>query len=299
MKTKGFTLIELAIVLVIIGLLIGVGVSLLPGLLTQQKYMENKQIMNNAYNAIIGYIQINGKLPLASNSPTSGSSGNSNIGYLPYSVLGAPNKDAYSNPFYYAVDKHLTQTASLAQFCSEIQTLSQSSNLSFANGDIFYYSDTSQTQKTPAAFILISTGANGKLDAPNSNLSTTGISASPNWPTSQTYDDQVIAVSLNEAYGMFCQTQSQSQQPTQTQLTLTPPPGVVPSGTTVKVSGGSEPYTCSANASPSFFCSARCNPNNQSVTLQDVFGGFFGNICTANVTFTDKSGLVGSGTYTY
>jgi prepilin-type N-terminal cleavage/methylation domain-containing protein len=39
---KGFSLIELAIVMIIIGLLIGVGVSLLPGLINQQKYTQNQ-----------------------------------------------------------------------------------------------------------------------------------------------------------------------------------------------------------------------------------------------------------------
>jgi len=310
MKTKGFTLIELAIVLVIIGLLIGVGVSLLPGLLTQQKYTENKQVMDKAYNAIIGFALTHGRLPWASDSPTSGNEKTgTNIGYLPYSDLGAPNKDAYSNPFYYAVDKHLTQTASLPQFCSEIQTLlalyqSSMSNLSFKKGDIFYYTDTSQTSTYPVAFILISAGANRKLDAPNNATNSTGISASPNWPPSQTYDDQVIAVSLTQAYGMFCQTQSQSQQPPQTQLTLTPPPGPVLNNTIVRVSGGLQPYTCQTSVSgpggsennPN--CQATCSPDGSFVTLHSDFNQ--GNKCTATVTFIDNSsGLQITGTYTY
>jgi len=55
-KQKGFTLIELAIVMIIIGLLIGAGVSLLPGLINQQKYTQNQSLLNQNYNAINGYI---------------------------------------------------------------------------------------------------------------------------------------------------------------------------------------------------------------------------------------------------
>jgi type II secretory pathway pseudopilin PulG len=83
-------------VLVIIGLLISVGVSLLPGLINQQKYTQNQSLLNQNYNALIGYIMANGKAPLASPN-TNGTSGlqNQNIGYLPYITIGGLQKDAY------------------------------------------------------------------------------------------------------------------------------------------------------------------------------------------------------------
>ena len=72
----GFTIVEMAIVLVIVGLLIG---GLLVPLATQkeqQRRGENAALLNEAAQALIGFAIVNGRLPCpdtdALNSPTSG-----------------------------------------------------------------------------------------------------------------------------------------------------------------------------------------------------------------------------------
>ncbi|MGC9101736.1 MAG: type II secretion system protein [Desulfurella sp.] len=324
---KGFTLIELAIVLVIIGLLIGVGVSLLPGLIAQQKYTQNQSLINQNYNTLIGYIMANGKLPMAS-SNTNGIASNQNIGYLPYTTIGGLQKDAYGNTFYYALNTrtlnisinganptsmNLANTSSIQNFCAVLYAL----NYYYAQNPTLSSSDVrtiNAPNATPImdAFVIISSGANNKLDSPNTITNSNGVFASQQYPLSNTYDDSVMALSITDAIGKFCTnytysgscsgttctltSSSQQQPPPQNQLTLTPPSGTTfQSGSgTVYVSGGSPPYTCTVTTN-SEFCQARCNRNNRSVSLNNT-GGV---TCTANITFTDKNGLVGSGVYYY
>ncbi|AHF97716.1 hypothetical protein DESACE_01310 [Desulfurella acetivorans A63] len=216
---KGFTLIELAIVLVIIGLLIGVGVSLLPGLIAQQKYTQNQSLINQNYNTLIGYIMANGKLPMAA-SNTNGIASNQNIGYLPYTTIGGLQKDAYGNTFYYALNTrtlnisinganptsmNLANTSSIQNFCAVLYAL----NYYYAQNPTLSSSDVrtiNAPNATPImdAFVIISSGANNKLDSPNTITNSNGVFASQQYPLSNTYDDSVMALSITDAIGKFC-----------------------------------------------------------------------------------------------
>ncbi|WP_457641191.1 prepilin-type N-terminal cleavage/methylation domain-containing protein [Persephonella sp.] len=63
MNRKGFTLIELAMILVIIGVLIGIGVTTFSILIKRAKYAETKEIVNAAVDAITGYASSSGRIP--------------------------------------------------------------------------------------------------------------------------------------------------------------------------------------------------------------------------------------------
>jgi len=230
-KQKGFTLIELAIVMIIIGLLIGVGVSLLPGLINQQKYTQNQSLLNQNYNAINGYIIANGQLPLAS-SDTNGISSQSqkqNIGYLPYATIGGLQKDAYGNTFYYAVNNmslnisindnsasppptpipmSLTNTKNnINNFCAVLYALNdyyKNQNPTLTSSDVRTINGPNQTNYTYDAFVLISSGANNKLDSPNTITNSNGVFASQQYPLSENYDDIVEALSITMAMNKFC-----------------------------------------------------------------------------------------------
>jgi len=201
-KQKGFTLIELAIVMIIVGLLIGAGVSLLPGLINQQKYTQNQSLLNQNYNAIIGFIIKNGRAPFASNNATNGvESPNTVNGYLPYAKVGGLQKDAYGNTFYYAVNTQLASTNSTT-FCTTLLSLTKS-NVNTINFP-------GQTTSIPAVFVLISSGANNKLDPPNSIALLNTIFASQQYPLSQNYDDMVKSLSVQQAISLFsCQNATQ------------------------------------------------------------------------------------------
>ena len=86
---KGFTLIELAIVMVIVGLLAGFGASMIVPLSVRAKRMETTEAVNAATEAVIGYAAAhNGRLPT--------------VGEFP-GIIGK-YKDAWRKPLEYVVD---------------------------------------------------------------------------------------------------------------------------------------------------------------------------------------------------
>lgn len=91
-QSKGFTLIEIAITLVIIGLLIGLGASLIGPLTKRAKITETKDTLNAAVESVIGFAAKNNKLPTHAEFPQ---------------VVRNPN-DAWTKPLVYFVDSSLT-----------------------------------------------------------------------------------------------------------------------------------------------------------------------------------------------
>lgn len=61
---RGLTLVEIAIAMVILGLLIGFGASMLGPLTKRAKQIETTDIVNGATEAVIGYANINRRLPV-------------------------------------------------------------------------------------------------------------------------------------------------------------------------------------------------------------------------------------------
>ncbi len=82
---KGFTLIELAIVLVLVGLLLGLGTSLVGILIKQVKRRETQERLDAAVESVIGYAQTHKYLP-------------DNATF--FSVVRTP-RDTYGKPFIY------------------------------------------------------------------------------------------------------------------------------------------------------------------------------------------------------
>lgn len=66
-SNHGFTLIEIAIVLVIVGLLVGMGASMVKPLTKRAKYSEAKETINSNKEALIGFAASHNRLPCAAN----------------------------------------------------------------------------------------------------------------------------------------------------------------------------------------------------------------------------------------
>jgi prepilin-type N-terminal cleavage/methylation domain-containing protein len=198
---QGFTLIELAFVLVIVGLLVGMGVELVPMLVKQNKLKETQAIVKETKTAIIGYALATGRLPYAS-ANTNGSETSGRLsGYLPFATIGISANDAYLSTLYYALDPYLASTTSTEEFkthLSELISATQSPDLFCDGGNLL------------AAFVVISPGPNLEADSPNDDngnglvdINDNNSFEKPGAPQTGSYDDILEAASLAYLYGRF------------------------------------------------------------------------------------------------
>lgn len=113
-QAAGFTLVEMAVVLVIVGLLLG---GLLVPLSTQMENDRRKETaatLEAIREALIGYAVINGRLPCPDTSGDGQEDGcgsgaaQVHVSGLPYGLLGVARTDAWGNGWRYAVNGAFT-----------------------------------------------------------------------------------------------------------------------------------------------------------------------------------------------
>ncbi len=197
----GFTLIELAFVLVIMGLLIGMGAELLPMLVKQNKLKECRAMVQETKTAIIGYALATGRLPYASSNQDGSENTGRLSGFLPYATLGINGTDTYRNTLYYAVDPYLAATTTTEEFKAHLNELITATH----TPDLFCDSGNIQ-----AAFVVLSSGYNGTADPPNDDNNNGRVDTSdnntfeiPGAPQTASYDDILETASISYLYGRF------------------------------------------------------------------------------------------------
>lgn len=90
-NNKGFSLIELSIVLVIMGILISFGSGMIAPLTKRVKYTETKEVMNAAVESIISFASANNRIPTTSE----------------FQNIVRTSRDAWSKDLYYIPDVNL------------------------------------------------------------------------------------------------------------------------------------------------------------------------------------------------
>lgn len=108
---KGFTLIELAIVLVIVGLLLGGLIVPITAQMDIRNYSDERKSMEDINSALIGYAMSNGYLPCPAISFSNGAedrtgstcTGSKREGFLPWATLGLHKLDSWGHLYKYSV----------------------------------------------------------------------------------------------------------------------------------------------------------------------------------------------------
>ena len=195
LRSGGFTLLEMAIVLLIVGLLLG---GLLPTISSQidlQRRNETRKYLEVVRDALVGYAVVNGRLPC----PDSNGDGTAEatcttnpeqVGTLPYTDLGVVGTDAYGNVLVYAVTKEF---AAATPF-----TLNTAGNLTICKAAAACIAPEDKWTTTAPA-VLVSRGANAATatsadEAENTDPNTTFISHDL---VQNGYDDLVVWLSPN------------------------------------------------------------------------------------------------------
>lgn len=106
----GFTLVEMAMVLLIVGLLLGGLVPVISGQVEQKRTNETRKQLEEIKEALVGYAIINGRLPRPATSSVDGversaacTSSADCTGFIPWATLGATKLDSWGKIFRYSV----------------------------------------------------------------------------------------------------------------------------------------------------------------------------------------------------
>lgn len=120
-KQGGFSLVEMAIVLVIVGLMIGGLLAPLSMQIEQRKQAETQKALEEAREALIGYALRYGYLPCPAISAGNGledrqqqrCSNDKRQGFLPWATLGVNRADAWNRLFRYSVTPAFSDAGAL------------------------------------------------------------------------------------------------------------------------------------------------------------------------------------------
>lgn len=125
MKHSGFTLIEIAVVLVVVSLMLGGLLMPISAQLDQRNYSEARKAMTDIKEALMGYAMTHGYLPCPAISVSDGSedrggSGacNKRVGFLPWSALGLPKLDPWGRLYRYSATAVFTDSVTKASLTS-------------------------------------------------------------------------------------------------------------------------------------------------------------------------------------
>jgi prepilin-type N-terminal cleavage/methylation domain-containing protein len=202
---RGFTLIEIAVVMVIIGILAGGGVSLMRVLTERKARTEALSYLKDTHTSLLAFAERTGRLPYADSDGDGLENSGVVGGSLPYRTLTTAPTDAYKRPLRYALNPNLGTNRASA--CSALRMgLTGTPQVVDADGTAATF---------PIAAILASAGP---MDADGDGNVFDDLAAgthqgdntdgTPNYlrhPPVAGFDDLVVYVGGNELYSCLCE----------------------------------------------------------------------------------------------
>ncbi|RLB06766.1 MAG: hypothetical protein DRG50_04745 [Deltaproteobacteria bacterium] len=192
MNKRGFTLLELVLVIVVLGLLAGATITLVTELAKHKHYEQTKKDLSDIKEALIGYAGINNRLPWADdpNNPDGVGDPNREVGTLPYVDLGLGGVDSWRNRYWYHVHGKLPGASSLQEFCNVLSVLSGNPPGEYPQLII------SGSSPVVQAAVIISRGENSALDEENGDGDGVYETKSP----TDSFDDMLAFLNPNYLY---------------------------------------------------------------------------------------------------
>ncbi|MEA3353536.1 MAG: prepilin-type N-terminal cleavage/methylation domain-containing protein [Campylobacterota bacterium] len=153
MKKSAFTLMELAIVIIIMSIIIGGFLNSGKAALEKKKIEDTKTTLENIKQNMISYIAVRGNLP--------SSNGGTAIEPLNTQAFGAKAVDNFGVPFYYDVGSQFV-SADDHNICSILTDINHTTNFP-------QMADDTNISKYSVVAIILSSGKNKELDGINND----------------------------------------------------------------------------------------------------------------------------------
>lgn len=210
---QGFTLIELSIVLIIIGIIISTVAAIAPRFIEGAERRENQAALERVEGAILDFAARYGRLPCPSATEDNGAEdcGGDDSGYVPFETIGLRDgDDRYGDHLRYGVYRGAQRSdlsgdeltfRGLGEFCLALRNAADESSPSDGGRTASLYittRDSQSTLDTNVAFALASSGESGTFHGANSDggdASTGVIFQNPSTSPADVddYDDLVLA----------------------------------------------------------------------------------------------------------
>jgi prepilin-type N-terminal cleavage/methylation domain-containing protein len=187
-REAGLTLIELAIVLVVLGIILGMTLPLLSELTRHRHYRSAQKELEEIKEALIGYAAIHFRLPNADANGDGVQDTGQVTGTIPFVDLGLGAVDPWRNAYRYDVNQRLTNTNNLQALCSALASIGATElpQVAFSAGG----------PSSPQAAVVISMGENSRLDEENADGDRVYEARTP----TATFDDITVAIAPNALY---------------------------------------------------------------------------------------------------